>query len=80
MKAVRPDRDHLEIRFPLVEGYRVELPTQRLTATFTDDSTAGGTAVMFKPVDFLKLTLKLASFNASVAAGTAAAGWAKPGT
>ena len=38
VKAVRPDRDHLEIRFPRVEGYRVELPTERLTATFTDDS------------------------------------------
>jgi hypothetical protein len=38
VKAIRPDRDHLEIRFPRVEGYRVELPTERLTATFTDDS------------------------------------------
>jgi type III restriction enzyme len=36
--AVRPDRDALEIRFPRVEGYRVELPTERLTATFNDDS------------------------------------------
>jgi type III restriction enzyme len=26
VKAVRPDRDHLEIRFPRVKGYRVELP------------------------------------------------------
>ena len=26
VKAVRPDRDALEIRFPRVEGYRVELP------------------------------------------------------
>jgi len=38
VKAVRPDRDHLEIRFPRVEGYRVELPEERLTATFTPDS------------------------------------------
>src|SRR5262245_48387623 len=38
VRAVRPDRDHLEIRFPRVEGYRIELPTERLTATFTDDS------------------------------------------
>jgi type III restriction enzyme len=38
VRAVRPDRDHLEIRFPRVEGYRVELPTERLTATFTSDS------------------------------------------
>jgi type III restriction enzyme len=39
VKAVRPDRDHLEIRFPRVEGYRVDLPEERLTATFNDDST-----------------------------------------
>lgn len=39
VKAVRPDRDSLEIRFPRVEGYRVELPEERLSATFTDDST-----------------------------------------
>ncbi len=32
VKAVRPDRDALEIRFPRVEGYRVELPEERLTA------------------------------------------------
>jgi len=38
VKAVRPERDHLEIRFPRVEGYRVELPREHLTATFTDDS------------------------------------------
>ncbi|MGE3959252.1 MAG: BPTD_3080 family restriction endonuclease [Vicinamibacterales bacterium] len=38
VRAVRPERDHLEIRFPRVEGYRVELPTERLTATFTSDS------------------------------------------
>jgi type III restriction enzyme len=36
--AVRPDRDHLEIRFPRVAGYRVELPEERLTAEFNDDS------------------------------------------
>ena len=38
VKAVRPDRDPLEIRFPRVEGYRVELPTERLTAEFNIDS------------------------------------------
>jgi type III restriction enzyme len=38
VKAVRPERDHLEIRFPRVEGYRVELPQERLTAVFNDDS------------------------------------------
>jgi len=38
VKAVRPERDHLEICFPRVEGYRVELPEERLTAKFSDDS------------------------------------------
>jgi type III restriction enzyme len=38
VKAVRPERDHLEIRFPRVEGYRIELPEERLTAEFNDDS------------------------------------------
>ncbi len=38
VKAVRPERDHLEIRFPRVAGYRVELPQERLTAEFNDDS------------------------------------------
>ena len=38
VKAVRPDRDSLEIRFPRVAGYRVELPEERLTAAFNDDS------------------------------------------
>ena len=36
--AVRPERDGLEIRFPRVEGYRVELPDERLEATFGADS------------------------------------------
>src|SRR5208337_1425093 len=38
VKAVRPDRDFLEIRFPRVAGYRVELPDERLIAEFNDDS------------------------------------------
>lgn len=38
VKAVRPERDHLEIRFPRVEGYRVELPEDRLEAHYDDDS------------------------------------------
>lgn len=37
--AVRPERDALEIRFPRVQGYRVELPEERLSATFDEDST-----------------------------------------
>jgi len=38
VKAVRPDRDALEVRFPRVQGYRAELPDERLTAEFNDDS------------------------------------------
>jgi type III restriction enzyme len=38
VKAISPDRDALEIRFPRVEGYRVELPEERLAANFNDDS------------------------------------------
>ena len=39
VKAITPERDACEIRFPRVEGYRVELPSERLTAEFDDDST-----------------------------------------
>lgn len=39
VKAIRPDRDALEIRFPRVVGYRVELPEERLHAEFNDEST-----------------------------------------
>lgn len=38
VKAVRPERDHLEILYPRVIGYRVELPEERLTAELTEDS------------------------------------------
>jgi type III restriction enzyme len=38
VKAVRPERDALEIRFPRVVGYRVELPEEQLTAVFNEDS------------------------------------------
>ncbi|WP_338039753.1 BPTD_3080 family restriction endonuclease [Luteibacter yeojuensis] len=38
VKALRPERDSQEIRFPRVQGYRVELPEERLEAAFgTDD-------------------------------------------
>ncbi|HYC56503.1 MAG TPA: DEAD/DEAH box helicase family protein [Candidatus Binatia bacterium] len=39
VRAVRPERDALEIRFPRVDGYRIELPEERLTADFNEDST-----------------------------------------
>lgn len=38
VKAVRPERDALEIRFPRVLGYRVDLPEERLTAEFNEES------------------------------------------
>ena len=37
--AVSPARDASEIRYPRVEGYRTELPSERLTASFSADST-----------------------------------------
>ncbi|EYB66930.1 hypothetical protein DEIPH_ctg060orf0004 [Deinococcus phoenicis] len=39
VRAMRPERDHLEIQFPRVAGYRVELPSEHLEAHFTADST-----------------------------------------
>jgi type III restriction enzyme len=39
IRAITPDRDACEIQFPRVEGYRVELPRERLSATFDGDST-----------------------------------------
>ena len=38
VRAVRPERDALEIRFPRVEGYRVELPEERIEARYDSDS------------------------------------------
>jgi type III restriction enzyme len=38
VKAILPEREALEIRFPRVAGYRVELPQERLTARFNPDS------------------------------------------
>lgn len=38
VKAMRPERDHLEIQFPRVMGYSIELPEERLTAQFDEDS------------------------------------------
>ena len=39
VKAMTPERDACEIRFPRVAGYRVELPEERLQATFDSDAT-----------------------------------------
>ena len=38
VKAMCPERDALEIIFPRVEGYRVELPEERLAADFNAES------------------------------------------
>jgi type III restriction enzyme len=38
VKAVSPERDHCEITFPRVTGYRIELPEERLTAKFDKDT------------------------------------------
>src|SRR5690349_11913921 len=39
VRAMSPERDGLEIRFPRIAGYRVELPAERLAAKFNEDST-----------------------------------------
>ncbi len=39
VRAVSPERDACEIRFPRVAGYRIELPEERLEAKFDEDST-----------------------------------------
>jgi len=49
IQAVSPDRDALEIRFPRVEGYRVELPEERLAATFGPDSVLELTPALVGP-------------------------------
>jgi type III restriction enzyme len=37
VKAISPERDGQEIRFPQVIGYRVELPDEQVKASFNDD-------------------------------------------
>ncbi len=38
VRAISPERDHLEITFPRVVGYREDPPKDDLTANFTEDS------------------------------------------
>ncbi len=64
VKAMRPERDVLEIRFPRVSHYRVDSPRERLTARFDEASTleltpdlTGATrtkssGIIGEPVDF----------------------------
>ena len=47
--AVRPERDALEIQFPRVDGYRVELPAEKLTARFGPDSVLELTPLLVGP-------------------------------
>ena len=49
--AVTPERDALEIRFPRIAGYRVELPADRLEASFTADSTITLTPELVGPAE-----------------------------
>ena len=39
VKALSPERERLEIKFPRVQGYRVDLPEDNLTANFNEEST-----------------------------------------
>ncbi len=47
--ALRPERDSLEIRFPRVAGYGVDLPPEQLQATFNEDSTLVLTPALVGP-------------------------------
>jgi type III restriction enzyme len=49
VKAIRPERDDLEIRFPRVQGYRVELPAENVEANFTTDSVLELTPALVGP-------------------------------
>lgn len=51
VKAMRPDRDALEITFPRVEGYRVELPEERIEARFTAESVLRLTPALTGPTE-----------------------------
>jgi hypothetical protein len=47
VKAISPDRDALEIRFPRVEGYRIELPSRStfgMAACMSTEPRAGSRA------------------------------------
>ena len=51
VRVVRPDRDDCTIRFPRVAGYRVELPEERLTASFDEGSTLELTPELVGPAE-----------------------------
>ncbi len=41
VRAVNPEREALEIRFPRVEGYRTDLPEEQFSVAFSEDSALG---------------------------------------
>jgi len=49
VKAMRPERDHLKISFPRVEGYRTEQSAQRLAVSFSEDHTFELTPAVIGP-------------------------------
>jgi type III restriction enzyme len=49
VRAVRPERDHLEIRFPRVQGYRVEPQEDQIMAAFDEDSVLELTPALVGP-------------------------------
>ena len=49
VKAMSPERDHCEIRFPRLDGYLVKLPEERLVAEFNDDHTLQLTPALVGP-------------------------------
>src|ERR1035437_4513099 len=51
VKAMCPERAALQIQSPRILGYRVELPEDRLTATFTDDSVLNLTPQLVGPTN-----------------------------
>lgn len=48
--AVVPEREHLEITFPRVTGYRVDLPIEHLAASFSPDSVLALTPELVGPM------------------------------
>ena len=51
VKAISPERDACEIRFPRLDGYLVKLPEDRLVAEFNDDHTLELTPELIGPTD-----------------------------
>lgn len=51
VRAVSPERDALEIRFPRLDGYLVKLPEEKLEARFSDDHTMHLTPALIGPTE-----------------------------